>query len=239
HAPSLAADVELFCFTYEGFAEGAGPRAEALVQVALQVAFYRAHGSLCATCEPLSLRRVLPGCTDLLRPPGPPCLALARALDDPDAQPQNHLGSLKIHLGTPKPHLGTPKYTWGPPKLTWGAPKSTWESQNSPGNSQTCGGVSGTFPGLTCRPPVPQVRSREGTWLLRGPLVPDGYGVGVGHLAPPPSTCPRDPSPSSGGLRVAVTAFTCCSDTGAAHLGGAIRGVFDRLGALLRGRSLT
>uniref|UniRef100_UPI000B4D0882 choline O-acetyltransferase-like n=1 Tax=Lonchura striata TaxID=40157 RepID=UPI000B4D0882 len=37
-------------------------------------------------CEPLSLRRVLPGCTDLLRPPGPPCLALARALDDPDAQ---------------------------------------------------------------------------------------------------------------------------------------------------------
>ncbi|NXQ37054.1 CACP acetyltransferase, partial [Alaudala cheleensis] len=95
HAPSLAADVELFCFTYEGFAEGAGPRAEALVQVALQVAFYRAHGSLCATCEPLSLRRVLPGCTDLLRPPGPPCLALARALDDPDAQPELLLALLR------------------------------------------------------------------------------------------------------------------------------------------------
>ncbi|XP_005062938.1 PREDICTED: carnitine O-acetyltransferase-like [Ficedula albicollis] len=55
----------------------------------------RAHGSLCATCEPLSLRQVLPGCTDLLRPPGPPCLALARALDDPDAQPELLLALLR------------------------------------------------------------------------------------------------------------------------------------------------
>lgn len=92
---------------------------------------------------------------------------------------------------------------------------------------------------ITCQNPpnLPrmQVRSREGSWLLRGPLVPDGYGVGVGHVAP---RDPRDPSPNSGGLRVTVTAFSCCSETGAAHLGGAIRGVFDHLGALLRGRSL-
>lgn len=40
-SPSLAADVELHCFSHEGFGEGAGPRREALVQVALQVAFYR------------------------------------------------------------------------------------------------------------------------------------------------------------------------------------------------------
>uniref|UniRef100_UPI000B4DC615 carnitine O-acetyltransferase-like n=1 Tax=Lonchura striata TaxID=40157 RepID=UPI000B4DC615 len=86
HLDSLAADVELHCLSHPGFGPGAGPHGHALVQVGLQVAFYRAHGSLCASCEPLSLRRVLPGCTDLLRPPGPPCLALARALDDPDAQ---------------------------------------------------------------------------------------------------------------------------------------------------------
>ncbi|NXS88521.1 CACP acetyltransferase, partial [Erpornis zantholeuca] len=83
---SLAADVDLHCFSHEGFGAGAGLRPEAIVQVALQVAFYRAHGSLCATCEPLSLRQVLPGCTDLVRPPGPPCLALAQALDHPEAQ---------------------------------------------------------------------------------------------------------------------------------------------------------
>ncbi|TRZ07158.1 hypothetical protein HGM15179_019951, partial [Zosterops borbonicus] len=67
------------------------------------------------------------------------------------------------------------------------------------------------------------VRSREGSWLLRGPLVPDGYGVGVGHVAPPPRD-PRDPSPEFGGLRVTVSAFTCCRQTEAAHLGRAIRG---------------
>ncbi|NXV94938.1 CACP acetyltransferase, partial [Calonectris borealis] len=94
HLDSLAADVEVHCFSHEGFGAGGGLRAEAIVQVALQVAFYRAHGSLCASCEPTSLRHVLPGCTDLLRPPGPPCLALARALDDPQAEAELQLALL-------------------------------------------------------------------------------------------------------------------------------------------------
>ncbi|NXF14253.1 CACP acetyltransferase, partial [Smithornis capensis] len=95
HLDSLAADVDVHCFSHEGFGAGAGLQPEALVQVALQVAFYRAHGSLCATCEPTSLRGVLPGCTDLLRPPGPPCLALAQALEDPDAQPELQMALLR------------------------------------------------------------------------------------------------------------------------------------------------
>lgn len=81
-------------------------------------------------------------------------------------------------------------------------------------------------PGCSAVPP--QVRSQEGCWLLRGPLVPDGYGVGVGHVAPPN---PQDPP---GGLRVAVTSFACCHQTEAARLGAALRGVLDSLGGLLR-----
>ncbi|NWZ60761.1 CACP acetyltransferase, partial [Haliaeetus albicilla] len=95
HLDSLAADVDVHCFSHEGFGVGGALRPEAIVQVALQVAFYRAHGSLCASCEPTSLRHVLPGCTDLLRPPGPPCLALARALDDPHAEPELQLALLR------------------------------------------------------------------------------------------------------------------------------------------------
>ena len=38
---SLAADVELHCFSHEGFGPGGAAREEALLQVALQVAFYR------------------------------------------------------------------------------------------------------------------------------------------------------------------------------------------------------
>ncbi|NXP79382.1 CACP acetyltransferase, partial [Ramphastos sulfuratus] len=85
HLDSLAADLDFDCFRHAGVG-GAWLPPEAVLQVALQVAFYRAHGSLCASCEPTSLRRLLPGATDLLRPPAPPCLALATAMDTPTPQ---------------------------------------------------------------------------------------------------------------------------------------------------------
>ncbi|NXR22013.1 CACP acetyltransferase, partial [Cinclus mexicanus] len=235
HLDSLAADVEVHCFEHDGFGEGAGPRCEAVVQVALQVAFYRAHGSLCATCEPLSLRQVLPGCTDLLRPPGPPCLALARALDDPDAQPELLLVLLREAVEAQESHAQEVLSGRGPERHLQRLREAALEAREplpeiflDPGYAQATHFRLCTL----------QVRSREGSWLLRGPLVPDGYGVGVGHVSPA-QVNPKDPSPNRGGLRVAVTAFTCCSSTDPAHLGGAISGVFDRLGALLRGRSLT
>ncbi|NXL80360.1 CACP acetyltransferase, partial [Leptocoma aspasia] len=194
----------------------------------------RAHGSLCATCEPLSLRQVLPGCTDLLRPPGPPCLALARALDDPDAQPELLLALLREAVEAQESRTqevlsgqGAERHLQGLRQAALAAGEPLPEIFLDPAYAQVTHFRLCTL----------QVRSREGSWLLRGPLVPDGYGVGVGHLSPSPSHL--SPSSSFGGLRVAVTAFTCCSHTQAAHLGAAIRGVFDRLGALLRGRSLT
>ncbi|XP_064262452.1 LOW QUALITY PROTEIN: carnitine O-acetyltransferase-like, partial [Passer domesticus] len=210
HLDSLAADVELHCFSHEGFGLGAGPRARALVGVGLQVAFYRAHGSLCATCEPLSLRRALPGCTDLLRPPGPPCLALARALEEPEAQPQELLALLRAaveeHESRAREVLsgqGAERHLQGLREAALEAGEPLPEIFLDPAYAQATHFRLCTL----------QVRSREGSWPLRGPLVPDGYGVGVGHVAPPPGD-PRDPSPNGGaGLRVAVTAFTCCSHT--------------------------
>lgn len=90
-------------------------------------------------------------------------------------------------------------------------------------------GVPGILGGPVLCPPL-QVRSRESCWLLRGPLVPDGYGVGVAHGDPPD---PRAP-PGGGELRVAVAAFACCHETDPAVLGGHLRDVLDRLGGLLR-----
>lgn len=48
--PSLVADVDVHCFSHEGFGVGGALRPEAIVQVALQVAFYRYGG------EGLSIR---------------------------------------------------------------------------------------------------------------------------------------------------------------------------------------
>ncbi|XP_053908041.1 carnitine O-acetyltransferase-like isoform X2 [Cuculus canorus] len=80
-----------------------------------------------------------------------------------------------------------------------------------------------------------EVRSRSGSWLLRGPLVPDGYGVGVTHVTPPEGPPEgEDPPPGVGGLRIAITSFNCCHETHAERFGGALKGVLDLLGGLLR-----
>ncbi|KAM9591973.1 carnitine O-acetyltransferase-like isoform 2-T2 [Morphnus guianensis] len=185
----------------------------------------RAHGSLCASCEPTSLRHVLPGCTDLLRPPGPPCLALARALDDPHAEPELQLALLREAVEAQSRRTqevlagqGAERHLQGLRQAAIAAGEPLPEIFMDPAYA-----LATHFRLCTV-----QVRSREGCWLLRGPLVPDGYGVGVGHIAPP------DPHDPPGGLRVAVTAFACCHQTEAARLGAALQGALDSLGGLLR-----
>ncbi|XP_049648639.1 carnitine O-acetyltransferase-like [Accipiter gentilis] len=228
HLDSLVADVDVHCFSHEGFGVGGALRPEAIVQVALQVAFYRAHGSLCASCEPTSLRHVLPGCTDLLRPPGPPCLALARALDDPHAEPELQLALLREAVEAQSRRTqevlagqGAERHLQGLRQAAIAAGEPLPEIFMDPAYA-----LATHFRLCTV-----QVRSREGCWLLRGPLVPDGYGVGVGHVAP---SDPHDPPGPPGGLRVAVTAFACCHQTEAARLGAALQGALDSLGRLLR-----
>ncbi|XP_075345518.1 carnitine O-acetyltransferase-like isoform X5 [Mycteria americana] len=62
HLDSLAADVDVHCFSHEGFGAGGGLRPEAIVQVALQVAFYRcwpgrARSGTCSGCGRRPSRR--------------------------------------------------------------------------------------------------------------------------------------------------------------------------------------
>ncbi|KAM6288952.1 LOW QUALITY PROTEIN: carnitine O-acetyltransferase-like [Aegotheles albertisi] len=226
HLDSLAADVTVHCFAHEGLGGAGGRRPEDLLQVCLQVAFYRAHGSLCASCEPTSLRHVLPGCADLLRPPGPPCLALAQALGDPGAEPGLQVALLREAVEEQERRSQEVRAGQGPERHLR-ALRSAAIAAGEP------------LPPLFLDPAYAaashfrlctlQVRTREGCWPVRGPLVPDGYGVGVGHVAPHD---PRAPPP--GGLRVAVTAFACCHETDAARLGGALRGTLDTIGELLR-----
>ncbi|XP_065510929.1 LOW QUALITY PROTEIN: carnitine O-acetyltransferase-like [Caloenas nicobarica] len=213
HLDSLAADVRVHCSAHPGW-----------------VAFYRTHGSLCASCEPTSLRHVLPGCSDLLRPPGPPCLALARALGDPHAQPELQGALLREAVEAQTRHAREVLAGAGPERHLQGLRAA----------AQSGGGP---LPRLFLDPAYVtathfrlcsmQVRSREGCWLLRGPLVPDGYGVGVGHALPPPR--PRRPRRPPRRLLVAVAAFACCPHTDPARLGEELGGVLDALRGLLGG----
>ncbi|XP_068027149.1 LOW QUALITY PROTEIN: carnitine O-acetyltransferase-like, partial [Melanerpes formicivorus] len=274
HLDSLAADVDFDCFWHEGVA-GAGLPPEALLQVALQVAFYRAHGSLCASCEPTSLRRVLPGATDLLRPPGPPCLALATALDTPHTEPQVLLSLLREAVEAEAQNrerggCGSEGWAWlrrvgvayvkgvgvasGWVYLKGGA----WPAQRPCWALRCCRGRAperhlqglrqAALAGGEPLPPIftdpayaqanhfrlctLQVQSREGCWLLRGPLVPDGYGVGVAHL--PPRDPPRDPLAGGGAAGGHLQLLLLQPDRGCPPWGGALRGVLDQLGGLLK-----
>ncbi|KAM4637147.1 LOW QUALITY PROTEIN: carnitine O-acetyltransferase-like [Amazona ochrocephala] len=278
---SLAADVDVHCFTHEGLRPDVGLSPEALLQVALQAAFYQLHGSLCASCEPTALGALLPGGSDLLRPPPPgPAWALARALQDP------HVGGfllwremgwegLPVSAGNgPPPHVvpfprcRSRSSRWRCCARPWpalgrrrrevrtragGGDEGWGRGLSAPRRAPPCGrggsrgppgqvlagqgperhlqglreaaeAEGGPLPRLFLDPAYAaanhfrlcslQVRSLEGCWLLRGPLVPDGYGVGVGGVAPP--------APPA--LNVAVTAFACCARTDAARMGGGPRG---------------
>lgn len=227
HLDSLAADVEVHCFTHEGFGDVEPAQAEALVQVALQVAFYRVHGTLSACAEAPPLRpRPLPH-PHLVLPPGPLCLRLARALQRPGTKPQALLSLLGAAAAAQRQRAdevaagqGAERHLRALGLAAVGLGEPLPELFRDPGYARATHFRLCTL----------QVHSREPCWPLRGPLVPDGYGVGVGH-SPPPGTPPGTPP---GPLRVTVTAFACCGQTGAALLGGALRGALDTLGGLLR-----
>ncbi|NXO02794.1 CACP acetyltransferase, partial [Rhinopomastus cyanomelas] len=239
HLDSLAADVDLYCFSHPGVTGGSRPLdPQALLQVALQVAYYRLHGCLCASCQPTTLDPLLPGVSDLLRPPGALCLALAKALGDPTEEPEQQLRLLEAALEAQGRSFREVLAGEGP-------------ERHLQRLRQVALGGGEPLPRLFLEPAVTrsthfrlcsvQVHSREPHWLLRGPLVPDGYGVGVIHVNPPldPSSSSPGPSPppelGRGELRVAVTSFSCCRETEAAALGGKLREVLQELGGLLQG----
>ncbi|XP_066842778.1 carnitine O-acetyltransferase-like [Anser cygnoides] len=189
HLDSLAADVEVHCFTHEGFGEAGPAQAEALLQVALQVAFYRVHGTLSACAEAPPLRpRPLPH-PHLVLPPGLLCLRLARALQRPGTKPQALLSLLGAAAAAQRQRAdevaagqGAERHLRALGLAAVGLGEPLPELFRDPGYARATHFRLCTL----------QVHSREACWPLRGPLVPDGYGVGVGH-SPPPRRPPGDP----------------------------------------------
>uniref|UniRef100_A0A8C3BT33 Choline/carnitine acyltransferase domain-containing protein n=1 Tax=Cairina moschata TaxID=8855 RepID=A0A8C3BT33_CAIMO len=187
----------------------------------------RVHGTLSACAEAPPLRpRPLPH-PHLVLPPGPLCLRLARALQRPGTKPQALLSLLGAATAAQRQRAdevaagqGAERHLRALGLAAVGLGEPLPELFRDPGYARATHFRLCTL----------QVHSREPCWPLRGPLVPDGYGVGVGH-SPPPGAPPGTPP---GPLRVTVTAFACCGQTGAALLGGALRGALDTLGGLLR-----
>ncbi|XP_032997589.1 carnitine O-acetyltransferase-like isoform X1 [Lacerta agilis] len=216
----LITDLDISCFTYCRFGKELLKRLrlspDSVLQVALQLAYYRAHGELCATAESASLRRFHRGRTETIRSTTSAALAFVRAMADDDCQAPERLSLLKkaveVHSTLTEQALagqGIDRHLLGMkleaiadgfrvPELfmdTSYAVASHWKLSTG------------------------QVAARTDCVMCYGPLVPNGYAV-----------C-YNPLPTH--VNFAVTAFNCCQETNAEHLAGSIRKALDDMGALL------
>ncbi|KAL8213155.1 UNVERIFIED_CONTAM: hypothetical protein K2H54_061037, partial [Gekko kuhli] len=216
----LITDLDISCFTYQGFGKeflkrlGLSP--DSVLQVALQLAYYRAHGELCATAESASLRRFHRGRTETIRSTTSAALAFVQAMADENCQASEKLSLLqeavKVHSTLTEQALdgqGIDRHLLGlkleaiadgfrVPELfmdTSYAVTSYWKLSTG------------------------QVAARTDCVMCYGPLVPDGYAV-----------C-YNPLPAH--VNFAVTAFNCCQETNAEHLAGSLQRALDDVGALL------
>ncbi|XP_061475447.1 carnitine O-acetyltransferase-like isoform X2 [Rhineura floridana] len=95
----LITDLDISCFTYCGFGKELLKRLrlspDSVLQVVLQLAYYRAHGELCPTAESASLRRFHRGRTETIRSTTSAALAFVRAMADDSCQALERLSLLK------------------------------------------------------------------------------------------------------------------------------------------------
>uniref|UniRef100_A0A674K108 Carnitine O-acetyltransferase-like n=1 Tax=Terrapene triunguis TaxID=2587831 RepID=A0A674K108_9SAUR len=211
----LITDLDISCFTYRGFGQGLpkrwGLRPDSLFQVALQLAYYRTHGSLCATSEVVSLRRFHLGRTDAVRPAAPPVLRLARAMDMPHGQvtPPRAPPAPHRQVTPPRAPPGIDRHLLGLKLAAIG------DGQRLPGIFMDTAYAIATH----CRLLTGQVASRSDCLMIYGPQVPDGYGVCY--------------NPLDAHVNFAITAFNCCRETHAQRLARTLQQVLDQLARLL------
>ncbi|CAM4564521.1 unnamed protein product [Lepidochelys kempii] len=218
----LITDLDISCFTYRGFGQGLpkrwGLRPDSLFQVALQLAYYRTHGSLCATSEVVSLRRFHQGRTDAVRPAAPPGAAPGTG-----------------HGRAPRPGRGDAVPAAGGRGIS--EARRTEQVLAGQGIDRhllglklaAIGGRAQRLPGIFmdtayaiathCRLLTGQVSSRSDCLMVYGPQVPDGYGVCY--------------NPLDAHVNFAITAFNCCHETHARRLARALHRVLDQLARLL------
>ncbi|XP_074873737.1 carnitine O-acetyltransferase-like isoform X2 [Carettochelys insculpta] len=218
----LITDLDISCFTFRGFGRGLpkrwGLRPDSVFQVALQLAYYRTHGSLCATYEVASLRRFHLGRTDVVRPAAPPVLRLARAMDEPQSQDEEMLALLQAAVDSQSARTEQVLAGQGIDRHLLGLKlEAIGDGQRVPDIFMDTSYAIATH----CRLLTGQVASRADCLMVYGPQVPDGYGVCY--------------NPLDSHVNFAITAFNCCHETHAQRLAHALQGVLDRLARLLGG----
>ncbi|XP_077598878.1 carnitine O-acetyltransferase b [Stigmatopora nigra] len=186
------------------------------IQVALQLAYYRVHGEVCASCDIASQRMFRKGRTEYIRSPSTQTLKFILAFIDPSVSREAKLQLLteaidaysvlteKVLKGQGiDRHLLALKFQAIEEGLS--VPKIFMD---------TAFGLATHWKLRTG-----QVPANTDSVMCFGPLVPDGYAICY--------------NPQSDHVHFSITAFNCCEETNAETLGVAVRETLCQLYELL------
>ncbi|KAG8548063.1 hypothetical protein GDO81_026807 [Engystomops pustulosus] len=216
----LVNDLDICCFSFPDFGkkfpQQHNMRPGAFLQLCLVLAYYRLHGSMCATIEVVSLRRYHRGRSDVVRCSSPEALEFIQAADDP-----NKLAEEKFFLlvrAVESQEAATEQVLQGQSVdgallalkmlcITSGMALPSFFMDASYAVSSH----SKLFTG--------QVSSPVDCVMCYGPLVPDGYSVCF--------------APSQDRITVCVSAFDCCEETDAQRLSDSLQEALRDVHALI------
>ncbi|XP_073497954.1 carnitine O-acetyltransferase-like [Phyllobates terribilis] len=216
----LVNDLDICCFSFSDFGKKFPQRYNmspgTFLQICLQLAYYRLHGSLCTTTEAVSLRAFHRGRSDVVRCSSPEVLEFVQAADDPQKQAEEKCSLLVKAVESQQE--ATEQVLQG--QSVDGAILALKMLCLSSGMAlptlfmDTSYAVSSHWKLFTG-----QVSSPLDCVMCYGPLVPDGYSVCF--------------APTQDSVTVCVSAFDCCQETDAERLSDSLQGALRDVHALI------
>ncbi|KAG9471836.1 hypothetical protein GDO78_022610 [Eleutherodactylus coqui] len=216
----LVNDLDICCFSFPDFGKKFPQRYKmrpgAFLQVCLQLAYYRLHGSLCATSEAVSLRAFHHGRSDIVRCSSPEVLEFVQAADDPKKSAEE---KFSLFVRAVESHQANTEQVLQGQSVD-GAILALKMLCISSGMAlpalfmDTSFAVSSHWKLFTG-----QVSAPMDCVMCYGPLVPDGYSVCF--------------APSQDSITVCVSAFDCCQETDAERLSDSLQGALRDVHSLV------
>ncbi|KAM9776235.1 carnitine O-acetyltransferase b [Syngnathus typhle] len=216
----LINDLDVNVFNFKKFGKDLPKRHKlspnSFIQLALQLAYYRVHGDVCATCDIASQRMFRKGRTEYIRSPSNEMLKFILAFVDPSVSREVKLQLLTQGIDAYSALTDQVLKGHGIDRHLLGLKLQAIEEGLSVPKifMDTAFGLATHWKLRTG-----QVPANTDSVMCFGPLVPDGYAICY--------------NPQSDHVHFSITAFNCCDETNAEKLGVAVRDTLCQLHDLL------
>ncbi|XP_010898756.1 carnitine O-acetyltransferase b isoform X2 [Esox lucius] len=217
----LINDLDIRCFNFRRFGKELPKRhnlsPNAFIQVALQLAYYKVHNEVCATCDIASQRMFRGGRTDYIRSPTNQTLKFVLAFQDPSVSREIKLELLRDAVETYVALTDQALRGQAIDRHLLGLKLQAIEEGRSVPSlfMDTAYGLATHWKLRTG-----QVPANTDSVMCFGPLVPDGYAVCY--------------NPQSDHVHFSITAFNCCEETQAETLAAVLHSTLCQLQELLQ-----